>query len=100
MITITQFMDLVYNPDRKHCLGKWPPYCPHEKHGKEHDKLQNTQHMCPEYFTSGHEQILFPVGLRRAPLLTFRRRNFLLNFSTPCIQNVNNTGTKKRSIMK
>ena len=33
-------------------------------------------------------------------ILTFRRRNFLLNFSTPCIQNVNNTGTKKGSIMK
>ena len=32
--------------------------------------------------------------------LTFRRRNFLLNFSTLCIQNVNNTGTKKGSIMK
>ena len=31
--------------------------------------------------------------------LTFRRRNFLLNFSTPCIYNVN-TGTKKCSIMK
>ena len=35
-----------------------------------------------------------------SPLLTFRRRNFLLNFSTPCIQNVNNTGTKKGSFMK
>jgi len=32
--------------------------------------------------------------------LTFRHRNFLLNFSTPCIKNVNNTGTKKGSIMK
>ena len=32
--------------------------------------------------------------------LTFRRRNFLLKFSTPCIYNVNNTGTKKGSIMK
>jgi len=33
-------------------------------------------------------------------LLTLWRRNFLLNFSTLCIQNVNNTGTKKGSIMK
>jgi hypothetical protein len=33
-------------------------------------------------------------------ILTFRRRNFLLNFSTPCISNVNNIGTKKGSIMK
>ena len=33
--------------------------------------------------------------------LTFRRRNFLLNFSTPCIYSVNNnTRTKKGSIMK
>jgi len=28
--------------------------------------------------------------------LTLWRRNFLLNFSTSCIENVNNTGTKKR----
>jgi len=34
--------------------------------------------------------------------LTFWRRNyyFFLNFSTPCIQNVNNTGTKHVRIMK
>jgi hypothetical protein len=32
--------------------------------------------------------------------LTFWRRNFLLNFSTPCISNLNITGTKKGSIMK
>ena len=32
--------------------------------------------------------------------LTFRCRNFLLNFSTLCILNVNNTWTKKGSIMK
>jgi hypothetical protein len=33
--------------------------------------------------------------------LTLWRRNFLLNFSTPCIfTNVNITGTKKGSIMK
>jgi len=27
-------------------------------------------------------------------LLTFWRRNYFINFSTPCILNVNNTGTK------
>jgi len=32
--------------------------------------------------------------------LTFWRRNNFLNFSTPCIQNVNNTGTKYVRIMK
>jgi hypothetical protein len=33
-------------------------------------------------------------------LLTFRRQNYFFNFSTPCIQNVNNTGTKYVTIMK
>jgi hypothetical protein len=33
-------------------------------------------------------------------ILTLWRLNFLLNFSTPCIWNVNITGTKKGSIMK
>jgi len=34
-------------------------------------------------------------------ILTFWRRNyFFFNFSTPCIQNVNNTGTKQVRIMK
>jgi hypothetical protein len=32
--------------------------------------------------------------------LKFWRRNFLLNFSTPCISNVNITGTKKGRNMK
>jgi len=32
--------------------------------------------------------------------LTFWRRNYFINFSTPCIQNVNNTGTKHVRIMK
>ena len=35
-----------------------------------------------------------------AACLTLWRRNFLLNFGTFCIWNVNNTGTKKGSIMK
>ena len=34
-------------------------------------------------------------------LLTFWRRNyFVFDFSTPCIENVNNTGTKYVRIMK
>jgi hypothetical protein len=32
--------------------------------------------------------------------LTFWCRNYFLNFSTPCIQNSNNTGTKYVRIMK
>jgi hypothetical protein len=32
--------------------------------------------------------------------LTLWRQNFLLNFSTPCIYNANNTGTKQGSTMK
>ena len=32
--------------------------------------------------------------------LTFWRRNYFLNFSTPCIYNVNRTGTKYIRIMK
>jgi hypothetical protein len=32
--------------------------------------------------------------------LTFWSLNFLLNFSTPCISNLNMTETKKGSIMK
>ena len=32
--------------------------------------------------------------------LTFWRRNYFFNFSTPCIQNVNNPGTKYVRIMK
>jgi len=39
-----------------------------------------------------------PVSLRY--VLTFWRRNYFFNFSTPCIQNVNNTGTKYVRIMK
>ena len=33
-------------------------------------------------------------------MLTLWRRNYFFNFSTPCIQNMNNTGTKQVSIMK
>jgi len=33
-------------------------------------------------------------------ILTFWRRNYFFNFSTLCIQNVNNTETKQVIIMK
>ena len=33
-------------------------------------------------------------------LLTFWRRNYFFNVSTPCVLNVNNTGTKYVRIMK
>ena len=36
----------------------------------------------------------------RSSILTLWRRNYFFNFSTLCIQNVNNTGTKQVSIMK
>jgi len=36
---------------------------------------------------------------RQTRALTFWRWNYFFNFSTPCIQNVNNTGTKEVSIM-
>jgi hypothetical protein len=47
--------------------------------------------------TNGPTERLYPEITAR---LTLWRRNFLLNFRTTCIQNVNNTGTKKGSIMK
>ena len=34
------------------------------------------------------------------PLTFWRRNYFFFNFSTPCIKNVNNTGTKYVRIMK
>ena len=44
-------------------------------------------------------QIRRSVSWKKAHL-TFSRRIFFLNFSTPCIWNVNNTGTKYVRIMK
>ena len=40
------------------------------------------------------------VYFETAAVLTFWRRNYFFNFSTHCIQNVNNTGTKQVRIMK
>jgi len=36
----------------------------------------------------------------RFTILTFWRRNYFLNFSTPCVLNVNKTGTKHIRIVK
>ena len=44
---------------------------------------------------SNYDTITLNIGS-----LTLWRRNFCLNFSTFCILNVNNTGTKQVSIMK
>jgi len=50
-------------------------------------------------FASWHESVSRHKCSIRC--LTFWRRNyFFLNFSSPCIQNVNNTGTKYVRIMK
>ena len=41
--------------------------------------------------------IYVSLGVKR---LTLWHWNYFFNFSTPCTQNVNNTGTKQVSIMK
>ena len=41
-----------------------------------------------------------PPSVRQSTILTFWRRNYFFNFSTACIYNVNNTGTKQVRIMK
>ena len=46
-------------------------------------------------------RVPFPPVILCPNYLTLWRRNyFFFNFSTPCVQNVNNTGTKQVSIMK
>jgi hypothetical protein len=55
-----------------------------------------------------HAVTFLPITCQMLPLLNnsvmrlnvWRRNYFFLNFSTPCIQNVNNTGTKYVRIMK
>ena len=39
------------------------------------------------------------ISLWRDTKLTFWRRNYFFNFSTPYIENINNTGTKYVTIM-
>jgi hypothetical protein len=41
-----------------------------------------------------------PQGAYFVPCLTFWGWNYFFNFSTPCILNVNNTGTKYVRIIK
>ena len=43
---------------------------------------------------------VFCIGPSKRALTLWRRNYFFFNFSTSCIQNVNNTGTKQLSIMK
>jgi len=62
-------------------------------------KLQYSEKTSP-IMTSTTDILRSECGGTREGKLTFKHRNFLLNFSTPCIQNANNTGTKKGSIMK
>ena len=68
------------------------------------DNLSHTNHWhCHLYPTLKNYQSGFPaavLGVLHEHSLTFWYRNFFLNFSTPCIYNVNNTGTKYVRIMK
>ena len=47
-----------------------------------------------------HQYSFYTDWRGKVTSLTLWRRNFHLNFSKPCIYNVNITGTKKDSIMK
>ena len=55
-----------------------------------------------QIFTRSYLRNYYAVGsqIYTTPSLTFWRRNYYFNFSTPCIWNVNNTGTKYVRIMK
>ena len=48
----------------------------------------------------GIQGIVRRVRVSVVAVLTFWRRNYFFNFSTFCLQNVNNTGTKQLRIMK
>ena len=74
---------------------------------------RNLTSFCETWISSGTAVLQDPNGTDSLPAavllpspycdgkaLTLWRRIFFLNFSTPCIWNVNNTGTKKGSIMK
>ena len=47
-----------------------------------------------------YHQNIRGISKKTEELLTFWRQNYFFNFSTLCIQNVNNTGTKQVRIMK
>ena len=54
-----------------------------------------------ENFAQNYDRkILRGKVLLEKPGLTFWSRSYVLKFSTPCIQSVNNTGTKQVRIMK
>jgi hypothetical protein len=47
-----------------------------------------------------YSECQIPFECEESNALIFWHRSFHLNFSTPCMLNVNNTGIKKGSIMK
>ena len=64
-----------------------------------HQQASQNVGMCNCLASHRHNQHMYDY-IASHSTLTLWRRNFFLNFSTPCIYNVNNTGTKKGSIMK
>ena len=79
-------------------------YVPHRKKSFISILFTEKKHMQTVQFIS-----LLHVSTSKPPLsgsiaihntLTFWRRNYFFNFSTPCILNVNNPGTKYVRIMK
>jgi len=47
-----------------------------------------------------YKMLMGKTRSRWETILTFWRRNYFFNFSTSCVENVNNTGTKYVRIMK
>jgi hypothetical protein len=62
--------------------------------------LINDYHICVKVNMNVLGPCRLLVSWKAVHELTFWRRIFFLNFSTPCIQNVNNTGTKYVRIVK
>ena len=82
--------------------------CRHSAPSAAHFTSQSCSHSCRVFWTSYVERRTRYITAYKntrfdthgASLLTFWRRNYFFNFSTLCIQNVNNTGTKQVRIMK
>ena len=75
-------------PSVRHCLI----FC--------HRKGQSHVHMRMRVPSSDVQQSNHQTSFLCTITLTFWRRNYFFNFSTLCILNVNNTGTKQVRIMK
>jgi len=74
---------------------------PFESAYKRNSGLCILQHWWITTFTNIHPRhIVHFIDSSCLQLLTFWRRGLFFNFSTPCIQNVNNTGAKYVRIMK